>query len=77
VAAIVNDQVITAKDVRDRMRAILMETGEWPTEERLLQIQEQALDELIVERGGDPATAERPLDRPGETPADRAPSEND
>ena len=50
VAAIVNDEVISQYDVRQRMRLILATTGVRPTEELLLRIQEQALDSLIDER---------------------------
>jgi hypothetical protein len=74
VVAVVNGQTITILDVRDRMREILNETGVRPTEELLLEIQERALDELIVERGGDPETAEILLGRPD---SDEAPSQAD
>jgi peptidyl-prolyl cis-trans isomerase SurA len=50
VAAIVNDDVISTYDVRQRMRLILATTGIRPTEELLLRIQEQALNSLIDER---------------------------
>lgn len=50
VAAIVNDEVISTYDVRQRMRLILATTGVRPTEELLLRIQEQALNSLINER---------------------------
>lgn len=50
VAAIVNDEVISTYDVRQRMRLILASTGIRPTEELLLRIQEQALNTLIDER---------------------------
>jgi peptidyl-prolyl cis-trans isomerase SurA len=50
VAAIVNDDVISTYDVRQRMRLILATTGVRPTEELLLRIQEQALNSLINER---------------------------
>ncbi len=50
VAAIVNDEVISTYDVRQRMRLILATTGVRPTEELLLRVQEQALNSLIDER---------------------------
>jgi peptidyl-prolyl cis-trans isomerase SurA len=50
VAAIVNDEVISTYDVRQRMRLILATTGIRPTEDLLLRVQEQALQLLIDER---------------------------
>jgi len=50
VAAIVNDEVISTYDVRQRMRLILATSGVRPDEELLLRIQQQALNSLIDER---------------------------
>ncbi|MCG8443371.1 MAG: peptidylprolyl isomerase, partial [Caulobacterales bacterium] len=50
VAAIVNDDVITTRDVTQRMGLILASTGLQPTEEILVSIQAQALASLINER---------------------------
>lgn len=50
VAAIVNDEVISTYDVRQRMRLILATTGVRPTEELLLRVQQQAINSLIDER---------------------------
>ncbi|MCH8521855.1 peptidylprolyl isomerase [Glycocaulis sp.] len=49
IAAIVNDQPITTFDVRDRMRLILSSAGIQPTEDVLVQVQEQAMRSLIEE----------------------------
>jgi peptidyl-prolyl cis-trans isomerase SurA len=49
VAAVVNDEPITTVDVRDRMRLIIFSAGVQPSEEVLIQVQEQALRGLIEE----------------------------
>lgn len=50
VAAIVNDEVITTYDVRQRVRLILSSSGVRPTPELLQRVQAQALRGLIDER---------------------------
>jgi peptidyl-prolyl cis-trans isomerase SurA len=50
VAAIVNDDVISTYDVRQRMRLILATTGVRANQELLMRVQEQALNSLIDER---------------------------
>lgn len=50
VAAIVNDEVISTYDVRQRMRLILVSTGVQPDEQLLMRVQAQALRALIDER---------------------------
>lgn len=50
VAAIVNDEVISTYDVRQRMRLILISTGIRPDQNALRRIQAQALSSLIDER---------------------------
>ncbi len=50
VAAIVNDEVISTYDVRQRMLLFIATSGVRPTQDLLLRIQEQALDQLITER---------------------------
>lgn len=49
VAAIVNDQVITTYDLRQRMRLILASTGVRPDQELIRRVQAQALRTLIDE----------------------------
>ncbi|MFC4724623.1 peptidylprolyl isomerase [Glycocaulis abyssi] len=49
IAAIVNDQPITTYEVRDRMRFILTTSGIQPTEDVLVQVQEQAMRSLVEE----------------------------
>jgi peptidyl-prolyl cis-trans isomerase SurA len=49
VAAVVNDEPITTVDVRDRMRLIIFSAGVQPSEEVLVQVQEQAMRGLIEE----------------------------
>jgi peptidyl-prolyl cis-trans isomerase SurA len=49
VAAVVNDELITTYDVRQRMRLIIASTGIQPNEQNLVQIQEQALRGLVEE----------------------------
>jgi peptidyl-prolyl cis-trans isomerase SurA len=50
VAAIVNDQVISTFDVRQRMRMIISSSRVKPDEQTLIRIQQQALRGLIDER---------------------------
>jgi peptidyl-prolyl cis-trans isomerase SurA len=50
VAAVVNDEIITDYDLRQRMMFYLMTTGVRPTPESLPQIQQQALTSLVDER---------------------------
>jgi len=50
VAAVVNDEVISTYDVRQRMRLILATSGVRPDEQLLMRIQQQALNSLIDER---------------------------
>lgn len=50
VAAVVNDEIITAYDLRQRMMFYLMTTGVRPTPETLPQVQQQALSSLVDER---------------------------
>lgn len=50
VAAVVNDEIISAYDLRQRMMFYLMTTGVRPTPETLPQIQQQALTALVDER---------------------------
>lgn len=50
VAAIVNDQVISTFDVRQRMRMIISSSRVKPDEQTLIRIQQQALRGLIEER---------------------------
>lgn len=49
IAAIVNDEPITTYEVRDRMRFILTTSGVQPTQEVLVQVQQQALRSLVEE----------------------------
>jgi peptidyl-prolyl cis-trans isomerase SurA len=50
VAAVVNDDIISDYDLRQRMMFYLMTTGVRPTQENLPQIQQQALSSLVDER---------------------------
>ncbi len=50
VAAIVNDEVISTYDVRQRMRMIISSAGIQPDEKTLARVQQQALRGLIDER---------------------------
>jgi peptidyl-prolyl cis-trans isomerase SurA len=50
VAAVVNDEIITAYDLRQRMMFYLMTTGVRPTSDNIPQIQQQALTSLVDER---------------------------
>jgi len=50
VVAVVNDQIITGYDLRQRMLLIIAMSEVQPTEEDLPQIQRQALDGLIEDR---------------------------
>lgn len=49
IAAIVNEQLITTYDVRQRMKLIIASTGIQTTEQNIKQIQEQAVRSLIEE----------------------------
>ncbi|MET0544974.1 MAG: peptidylprolyl isomerase [Caulobacterales bacterium] len=49
ISAIVNEDLITTYDVRQRMLLIIASTGIQPTEQNLKQIQDQALRSLIEE----------------------------
>jgi peptidyl-prolyl cis-trans isomerase SurA len=50
VAAIVNDEIISTYDVRQRMLLLILTAGVQPTEQNLPQIQQQAVRSLIEER---------------------------
>ncbi|HYF21912.1 MAG TPA: peptidylprolyl isomerase [Caulobacteraceae bacterium] len=50
VAALVNDDVISTYDLKQRMMLLMATTGVQPTEENLPRIQQQALRSLIDER---------------------------
>lgn len=50
VAAIVNDDIISTYDLRQRMLLLIVSTGVRPTEQTLPQIQRQALRSLVDER---------------------------
>jgi peptidyl-prolyl cis-trans isomerase SurA len=50
VAAVVNDEVISSYDLRQRMMFYLMTTGVRPSPETIPQIQQQALTSLVDER---------------------------
>ncbi|MBL1430009.1 peptidylprolyl isomerase [Oceanicaulis sp. AH-315-P02] len=50
VTAIVNDQVISSFDVRQRMRMMVLSTQTQPTEESLRRFQNQAMRSLVDER---------------------------
>ncbi|NOX83001.1 MAG: hypothetical protein GXP06_08440 [Alphaproteobacteria bacterium] len=50
VAAVVNDSVVTTYDVRQRMRLMLVSAGGKIPEDALVQLQKQALRDLIEER---------------------------
>lgn len=49
VAAIVNDQIISTYDLRQRMRLLLVTSGVQPTQQAVQQIQQEALRGLIDE----------------------------
>jgi len=49
VVAVVNDQIISTYDLRQRMRLLIVTSGEQPTPEALQQIQQEALRSLIDE----------------------------
>lgn len=49
VAAIVNDQIISTYDLRQRMRLLMVTSGVQPTQQALQQIQQEALRSLIDE----------------------------
>lgn len=50
VAAVVNDDIISTYDLRQRMRLLVLTTGMQPTEQNLPQIEQEALRSLIDER---------------------------
>jgi peptidyl-prolyl cis-trans isomerase SurA len=50
VAAVVNDEIISTYDVRQRMLLLILTAGVQPTEQNLPQIQQQAVRSLIEER---------------------------
>ncbi|QUD88996.1 peptidylprolyl isomerase [Phenylobacterium montanum] len=50
VAAIVNDQIISTYDLRQRMRLLMVTSGVQPTQQALQQLQQEALRSLIDER---------------------------
>jgi peptidyl-prolyl cis-trans isomerase SurA len=50
VAAIVNDDIISTYDMRQRMKLLVMTSGMKPTEQNLPQIEQEALRSLIDER---------------------------
>ena len=50
VAAVVNDQIISTYDLRQRILLLIMTSGVQPTKETLPQLQQQALRSLIEER---------------------------
>lgn len=50
IAAIVNDSPISYSDVRERARLLLLSLGAQPTQEDILQITSQALQQLIDEK---------------------------
>ncbi len=50
VAAIVNDQVISTFDVRQRMKMIISSARVQPDEQTILRVQQQALNDLVEER---------------------------
>ena len=49
VAALVNDDIISTYDLRQRMRLLVMTTGVQPTEQTLPQLEQEALRSLIDE----------------------------
>jgi len=50
IAAIVNDQPISYSDVRERARLLLLSLGSQPTQQDILRITSQALEQLIDEK---------------------------
>ncbi len=50
VVAVVNDKVISQSDVRNRMRWMLVRFSEEPSDDIMLEIQNQAIESLIDER---------------------------
>ncbi|MEM9740814.1 MAG: peptidylprolyl isomerase [Pseudomonadota bacterium] len=50
IAAVVNDQPISYSDVRERARLLLLSLGGQPTQEDILRITSQALEQLIDEK---------------------------
>ena len=50
VAAVINNEVITTYDLRQRVRLLIVSTGVQPTEQNLPQIEREALRALIDER---------------------------
>ena len=65
VAAVVNDEIISTWDVRQRMRLILISLGVQPDQELLRRVQAQALN-------GGPADLEMPVMRGIERSAEQA-----
>lgn len=50
VAAVVNDEVVSTYDVRQRMMLLILTSGVQPSEQNMPQIQQQALRSLVEER---------------------------
>ncbi len=50
VAAVVNDEVISTYDLRQRMLLLVVTTGVQPTDQNLAEIQKEALRDLVDER---------------------------
>lgn len=76
IAAIANGKTVMTSEVRERMREILDETGATATEGTLLQMQDQALTDLISKRG--PQPEERVVEAPeGEAENKAGPSETE
>jgi peptidyl-prolyl cis-trans isomerase SurA len=50
VVAVVNDKVISQSDVRNRMRWMLLRFEETPSDDIMLEIQQQAIESMIDER---------------------------
>jgi peptidyl-prolyl cis-trans isomerase SurA len=49
VAAVVNDEIISTYDLRQRMRLLILTSGVQPTQENLQQLEQQALRSLVDE----------------------------
>jgi peptidyl-prolyl cis-trans isomerase SurA len=50
VAAVVNDEIISTYDLRQRIRLLILTSGVQPTQENLQQMEQQALRSLVDER---------------------------
>ena len=50
VAAVINDEIISTYDLRQRIRLLIVSTGVQPTEQNLPQIEREALRALVDER---------------------------